>query len=66
MDGPPPPGFGVWHPRLWDMHLFARPDGTPVIGVVDGSGNAGLDPSGSPGGGSTFPGASFFFPARVP
>ncbi len=56
---------GIPHGRFWDIHLFATPSGTAAIGVVDGTGNAGINPAGGPAG-AGFPPGSFFFPARAP
>lgn len=31
----PPPGIpiGVFHPRIWDLHLWASPTGTPTVAI---------------------------------
>jgi hypothetical protein len=26
---------GVWHPRIWDLHVFRRDGGVPVVGIED-------------------------------
>ncbi|HYH85138.1 MAG TPA: hypothetical protein VEX60_06620 [Pyrinomonadaceae bacterium] len=26
---------GVWHPRIWDLHVFRRDDGVPILSIED-------------------------------
>ncbi len=28
---------GVWHPRIWDLHVFRRDGGTPIMAIEDPS-----------------------------
>src|SRR5207249_276814 len=50
----PPPG-AVWHPRLWDIHIFSDPrGGPPRLGILD---PFGIDLPGFPS-----PLSAFFYP----
>jgi hypothetical protein len=31
----PPVGPGFWHPRIWDLHVFRRDGGTPLMRIED-------------------------------
>jgi hypothetical protein len=65
MDGGFTPGpqfsaIGVYHPRVWDMHVWADASGVPRLGILNVTGAGGAT---TPGDGFEASADSFFYPA---
>jgi len=43
---------GIWHPRLWDIHIWRNGDQVPAVGI--------FSHTGEPAVGAVFPSGSFF------